>query len=83
MDLVANNGIVRLRSPGLTSPVWAPTGDLIAFVGAEGGGRALFVVKADGTGRRLVTGCTTRCFLAAQPWASDASSVVLELTGAA
>jgi len=53
-DLVANSGITRLRSAGLTSPSWSPSGELIAFLGAEGTGRALFVVKPDGTGRRLV-----------------------------
>jgi len=83
LDLDANNGISRLRSPGLTSPSWAPAGDLIAFVGTEGTGQALFVVKPDGTGKRLVATCQTRCALAAQPWAPDGLSVVLELSGTA
>ena len=82
LDLDAGNGKTPLRFPALTSPSWAPAGDLIAFVGTEGGRQALHVVKPDGTGRRVVTLCQTRCSPAAQPWASDGSSILLELTGA-
>ncbi len=81
LDLDAGSGSTRLRSAGLTAPSWAPAGDLIAFVGTEGGGLGLFVVKPDGTGLRRVAACQARCALAAQPWASDGSSVVLEATG--
>ena len=83
LDLDAGNGATRFRAPGLSAPSWAPAGDLIAFSATEGPGQALSVVKPDGTGRRRVAACQTRCQLAGQPWASDGSSVVLEATGAA
>lgn len=82
LDLVAGSGIIRLRSPGLTSPTWAPLGDLIAFVGTEGTGKALITVKTDGTGRRVVAPCQTRCTLSAQPWSPDGTVLVLDLTAA-
>ncbi len=83
LDLKAGNGATGLRANGLTSPTWAPTGDLLAFLAADGNGQSLSVVKADGTGVRKLAACQTRCSLGAQPWAPDASSVVLELTGTA
>ena len=82
LDLDAKNGATRLRAPGLSGPSWAPAGDLIAFSATEGSSQALSVVKPDGSGRRLVAPCRARCSLAAQPWASDGSSVVLDATGA-
>ena len=82
LDLDAKNGTTLLRTPGLSSPSWAPTGDLIAFSAAEASGPVLSVVKSDGTGRRRVASCQSRCSLAAQPWAIDGSSVVLEAAGA-
>lgn len=83
MDLDAKNGSTLLRQLGLAGPSWAPAGDLIAFPGTDAGGPALFVVRQDGTGLRKVAGCQTRCSIAPQPWAPDASQLVLELSGAA
>ena len=83
LDLNAGNGSTGLRTSGLTSPTWAPTGDLIAFLANDGKGQALSVVKADGTGVKKLAVCQTRCSLGLQPWAPDASSVILELTGTA
>ena len=79
LDLAAKSGATRLRAPGFSGPSWAPAGDLIAYTATDGAGQGLFVVKPDGTGARRVTGCQGRCLIAAQPWASDGSRLVLEL----
>ena len=83
LDLTTNSGSTRFRTTGLTTPSWAPAGETIAFAAAEGDGQGVFTVKADGSDRRLVHACTAACTLAAQPWAGDASALVVETTGAA
>ncbi len=83
MDLDAKRGITLLAAPGLGSPSWAPAGDLVTFTASDGNAQGLFVVKGDGTGRRPVAMCQTRCTIPPQPWAPDASRVVFELGAAA
>lgn len=82
-DVDAGKATTPFRAPGLVSPAWAPAGDFIAFLGTEGSGVALFTTKPDGTARKKVAACQAGCVLAAQPFSSDAASVVLEGTGAA
>lgn len=82
-DVDGGKATTPFRAPGLVSPAWAPAGDLIAFLGTEGSGVALFTTKPDGAGRKKIAACQATCALAAQPFSSDAASVVLEATGAA
>ncbi len=52
------SGVKRLSRPDTAdySPAWSPQGDLIAFASGSGraGGTDLFVMRPDGSGRRLV-----------------------------
>ncbi len=52
------SGVKRLSRAGTAdySPAWSPKGDLIAFASGSGkvGGTDLFVMRPDGSGRRLV-----------------------------
>lgn len=83
LQLDPNSGSTRFRAPGLTTPSWAPAGELIAYVATDGAAQGVFAVKPDGTGSRLVARCQSRCTLGGQPWATDASSLVLEAAPAA
>jgi Tol biopolymer transport system component len=82
-DVEKGSGSSTFRNPALLAPAWAPAGDLIAFVGTEGAGQSLIVVKPDGTGRRAVATCQTRCTLGTQAWSSDGKSIAVELSGSA
>lgn len=82
-EVDAGKSTSPFRAPGLVSPTWSPANDFIAFLGTEGSGVALFTAKPDGTARKKVAACQSTCTLPAQPFPSDASSVVIEATGTA
>src|SRR5580765_4216813 len=42
--------------PGVQAPVWSPDGRRIAFLSRRDGGKEIYVVNADGSGQRRLTG---------------------------
>ena len=82
MDLDAKQGFTVLAAPGLGNPNWGPT-DLVVFTATDGNTQGVFVVKADGTGRRPLATCQARCTIPPQPWSPDGSRVAFEVGAAA
>jgi WD40-like Beta Propeller Repeat len=72
---LATDAVDSLTVSG-TVPVWAPTGNLIAFVNADAGS-PLYLVKSDGTGQRLI-GTPGAVYGYVEDWSPDGQWIVAE-----
>ena len=62
--------------PGVRSPVWSPGGGRIAFLSRGERSREVYVVNADGSGQRLLTGDAR--FPAAPAWSPNGRQIAFE-----
>jgi Tol biopolymer transport system component len=65
--------------PDVQAPVWSPDGRRIAFFNKRDGGKEIYVVSADGSGQRRLTGDARNA--ATPAWSPDGRKIVFEGDG--
>ena len=64
------------RRPDVQAPVWSPDGRRIAFLSRRDGGKEVYVMSADGSGQRRLTGDAR--FPAAPAWSPNGRQIAFE-----